>query len=99
MPKLLPSLGLENETLPLWWTTDFIVTDKPDGGDQWIVGEFNCSCVGISACLEACATEECPNAGYYDVKGEKKEEAEKIAGIIGQKALQVLIEKKRTLET
>ena len=49
LPKILPALGLEKEPLPLIWTTDFILGDKTaDGKDTYFVGEFNCSCVGIT---------------------------------------------------
>eukprot|EP00965_Chrysotila_dentata_P130285 4308086-Pleurochrysis_carterae.AAC.1 len=48
---VMPSLGLSDEPIPLWWTTDFILA-SPEGTpaeeEKWIVGEFNCSCVGIS---------------------------------------------------
>ena len=49
LPKILPALGLEKEPLPLIWTTDFILGPKTDAGDDtYFVGEFNCSCVGIT---------------------------------------------------
>ena len=49
LPKILPALGLQGEPLPLIWTADFILGDKTaDGKDTYFVGEFNCSCVGIT---------------------------------------------------
>ena len=49
LPKILPALGLEKEPLPLIWTTDFILGPKDAAGnDSYFVGEFNCSCVGIT---------------------------------------------------
>ena len=49
LPNILPALGLEKEPLPLIWTTDFILGPKDEAGnDTYFVGEFNCSCVGIT---------------------------------------------------
>ena len=56
LPHVMPSLGLGDEPVPLWWTTDFILASPegtPADQEKWIVGEFNCSCVGISKCLAA----------------------------------------------
>ena len=49
LPKIMPTLGLEGQPFPLIWTTDFILGPKDAGGkDTYFVGEFNCSCVGIT---------------------------------------------------
>ena len=49
LPLIMPALGLEKEPFPLIWTTDFILGPKDaDGKDTYFVGEFNCSCVGIT---------------------------------------------------
>merc|ERR1712226_702814 len=51
LPKIMPALGLEAEPIPLWWTSGFINSSEPGTAakdEKWIVGEFNCSCVGIS---------------------------------------------------
>merc|ERR1712050_227512 len=48
LKEIMPSLGLANEPVPLWWTTDFINSSEvgtPEDQEKWIVGEFNCSCV------------------------------------------------------
>jgi len=46
---IMPALEMSNEPLPLIWTSDFILGPKDAGGkDTYVVGEFNCSCVGIS---------------------------------------------------
>ena len=62
--EVMPSLGLDKEPIPLWWTGDFILA-SPEGTpaeeEKWIIGEFNCSCVGISKCLQETATS--PNQG------------------------------------
>jgi hypothetical protein len=37
------------------WTVDFILGDKDaDGKDTYHVGEFNCSCVGVTQQLHLC---------------------------------------------
>jgi len=70
--KIMPSLGL-NEPIPLWWTTDFILS-SPEGtapaDEKWIVGEFNCSCVGISKCLPGYCKDDSPNVGWKDIPAE-----------------------------
>ena len=47
--KVMPALGLPDEPIPLWWTCDFILASPegtPSAEEKWIIGEFNCSCVG-----------------------------------------------------
>ena len=48
LPQIMPNLGMEGMPIPLIWTSDFILGDKVDGEDTYFVGEFNCSCVGIT---------------------------------------------------
>ena len=49
LPKIMPCLGMDNQPIPLIWTADFILGDKtPEERDNYYVGEFNCSCVGIT---------------------------------------------------
>merc|ERR1712190_364017 len=93
LPKIMPALGLESEPVPLWWTTDFINSSPegtPEAEEKWIVGEFNCSCVGISKCLAAWAKEDTPNATLDDVKEEDLEEAKRYGDLMGVKALGIL---------
>lgn len=53
LPKIMNCFGLSNEPLPLLWTADFIFGDQVDGQDEtFYIGEFNCSCVGITQQLE-----------------------------------------------
>ena len=66
LPKIMPALGLEGEPFPIVWTTDLIPYTDDEGTDQYTVGEFNCSCVGISK-FQACAY---PDKGLEDVKGD-----------------------------
>ena len=48
LPQIMPCIGMEGMPIPLIWTSDFILGDKVDGEDTYFVGEFNCSCVGIT---------------------------------------------------
>merc|ERR1712137_527685 len=42
-------------TASLIWTGDFILGDKDaDGNDTYVIGEFNCSCVGVTQSLNLC---------------------------------------------
>ena len=90
---MMPSLELAEEPVPLWWTTDFILASPegtPKEEEKWIVGEFNCSCVGISRCLAAYCKEDTPNASFADITEEDKAEAKKYGDLMGQKALGIL---------
>jgi len=93
LSKIMPCLGLESEPIPLWWTSDFINSSPPgtDAKDEkWIVGEFNCSCVGISKCLPACVTDDAPSASYSDIGKKDMTEVKKIGSLLGRKAIGVL---------
>merc|ERR1719240_1067355 len=94
LPLVMPSLGLGEEPVPLWWTTDFILSSPegtPEAEEKWIVGEFNCSCVGISKCGAAyCISGEKTDAKYTDISPEDLAEAEKMGKMMGEKALKIL---------
>merc|ERR1712032_451859 len=93
LPKIMPALGLEDEPIPLWWTSDFINSSPPGTAakdEKWIVGEFNCSCVGISKCLPAYCKEDTPNACYNDIPKKDLSEVRKIGGLVGKKAVGIL---------
>jgi len=93
LPLVMPALGLSEEPVPLWWTTDFILASPegtPTEEEKWIVGEFNCSCVGISRCLAAYCKDDTPEAKYSDISAEDLEEAEKYGTLMGVKALEIL---------
>lgn len=47
LPTVKEKLG--NYDLPLIWTADFILSDAPDGSDDYVLGEMNCSCVGFTS--------------------------------------------------
>merc|ERR1719267_216311 len=90
LPFVMPALDLASEPLPLWWTTDFILSSPegtPTQDEKWIVGEFNCSCVGISKCLAAYCKDDTPNACYTDISAEDLAAAEKYGLMMGEKAL------------
>merc|ERR1719181_1394856 len=90
--KIMPALGL-SEPIPLWWTTDFINSSPPGTApedEKWIVGEFNCSCVGISKCLAAYCKDDTPSVGWKDIAEEDQKEAMVIGDMMGQVALDIL---------
>jgi hypothetical protein len=93
LSQIMPSLCIPDEPLPLWWTTDFILS-SPEGtataDEKWIVGEFNCSCVGISKCLAAYCKEDTPNACFTDISTEDQEAAAKMGDLMGKVALETL---------
>jgi len=93
LPHVMPALGMGEEPIPLWWTTDFILA-SPEGTpaeeEKWIVGEFNCSCVGISKCLPAYCKQDTPNACFTDIPAEDLAEAERYGNLMGEKALSIL---------
>ena len=49
-PKVRERLG--DFDIPLIWTADFMLDDAPGGGDTYVLGEFNCSCVGFTSHLD-----------------------------------------------
>ena len=59
-PILMKTLEIGDDPIPLWWTADMINASLgkcweavPVAEQKWVVGEFNCSCVGVSKCLPA----------------------------------------------
>jgi hypothetical protein len=91
--KVMPALNLPNEPIPLWWTGDFILASPvgtPVEEEKWIIGEFNCSCVGISRCLAAYCKDDTPSVGWNDITDEDKVEAMKYGDLMGQVALDIL---------
>jgi hypothetical protein len=93
MLKVMPALGLADEPITHWWTSDFINASPPGtppAQEKWIVGEFNCSCVGISKCLAAFCNKDHPNAGWDDISAEDKADAMKMGNKMGEVALKIL---------
>lgn len=50
LPKVKERLG--DFDTPLIWTADFMLDTAPDGSDTYVLGEFNCSCVGFTSHLD-----------------------------------------------
>merc|ERR1712039_274915 len=89
LPLVMPALGLPDEPIPLWWTTDFILASPegtPTDQEKWIVGEFNCSCVGISKCLAAYCKADTPTACFSDIPPVDRTEAKRLGDLIGRQA-------------
>jgi len=91
IPSLLKCMDLEGQPLPLLWTADYIPKDpefeRTDGVDtEYVVGEFNCSCVGISKFQAVCGGEktlaDVPDEDYYD--------ACELTDLMGVKAIEML---------
>jgi len=93
MDKVMPALGLGDHPMPLWWTSDFI-NASPVGtkreDEKWIVGEFNCSCVGISKCLPAYCSADTPDANWNSIPPEDQKAAMEYGNLMGQVALEIL---------
>jgi hypothetical protein len=70
--------------------------DGPNGTTNYTVGEFNCSCVGISQCLPAYCKADTPNACYHDVPGPDLEKAMYYTNMQGLKALGLVTQVKQT---
>merc|ERR1719393_1179881 len=103
IPELLPSLGLAGEPLPLLWTCDYIPKNPddwelgpydrscPDDKTEYTVGEFNCSCVGISKFQAVCGgtktLADVPDEDYFD--------ACNLTDLMGIKAIEMIKAKKK----
>merc|ERR1719421_1664116 len=95
LEQLLPSMNLVGEPMPLLWTCDYI-PKNPEGWDKaenatdaetdYVVGEFNCSCVGISKFQAVCGGEKT----LADVPDEEYFDACELTDLMGVKALQML---------
>jgi len=97
LPVLMKTLELPNEPLPLWWTADMINaslgecwTAVPAADQKWVVGEFNCSCVGISKCLAAYCKPDTPNVSWKDIPAAEAADATKYGDIVGSEAAKLL---------
>ena len=91
IPLLLNAMNLGGEPLPLIWTGDFIPADGPTPGSTvYIVGEFNCSCVGISNFGAGCG----PGKDMTNVTDDNYNQAMSLCNLIGKKAIEALDEAK-----
>merc|ERR1711967_106421 len=91
IPDMMGVMDLEGQPLPLLWTADYIPKDpeyaRTDGVDtEYVVGEFNCSCVGISKFQAVCGGEKT----LADVSDEDYFEATKLTDLMGVKAIEML---------
>mmetsp|Transcript_31252 Transcript_31252/g.65506 ORF Transcript_31252/g.65506 Transcript_31252/m.65506 type:complete len:462 (-) Transcript_31252:373-1758(-) len=94
IPKIMNALGLSGEPLPLLWTGDFIPKDAEDGTPgktEYVVGEFNCSCVGISKFQAVCGGDKT----LADVPDEDYYEACELTDLMGTQALKMLVAYKK----
>eukprot|EP00304_Pavlova_gyrans_P014918 CAMPEP_0206063226 /NCGR_PEP_ID=MMETSP1466-20131121/58124_1 /ASSEMBLY_ACC=CAM_ASM_001126 /TAXON_ID=44452 /ORGANISM="Pavlova gyrans, Strain CCMP608" /LENGTH=535 /DNA_ID=CAMNT_0053438595 /DNA_START=28 /DNA_END=1636 /DNA_ORIENTATION=- len=92
IPLLMKALDIENDPLPILWTGDFIPVDgKEPGTTEYVVGEFNCSCVGISKFQAVCGGEktlaDVSDADYFD--------ACELTDLMGTTAIKMLDERKK----
>merc|ERR1711920_537863 len=83
VPDIMKALDLDMSKLPLIWAADFMPID--DHKSDFVLGEFNCSCLGI--------------AGYFNARGADLSKAEDPAAgqafcdLVGEQALKVLSSK------
>jgi len=88
-PKYMEALGLDMSELPLLWAADFMEVDGHKGGPL-VIGEFNCSCLGIGGFLDARGKKD-----YEACKPEDKERGQKMCDHIGTVALKALQDRKK----
>jgi len=98
IPTLLPVMDLAGEPLPLLWTADYIPKNPDswakgpydrscsDSETEYTVGEFNCSCVGISKFQAVCGGEKT----LADVSDEDYFDACELTDLMGVKAIEML---------
>merc|ERR1719160_715171 len=88
--RLLPRIVEGEVRMLMVKDTLFMSVHKiPDGGmSACVVGEFNCSCVGISQFMAACG----PNSSLADVSDENFSLASRLTDLMGRKAIEILNE-------
>jgi len=91
VPFVLDALELKGEPLPLIWTADYIPKDPEDPATattdtEYVVGEFNCSCVGVSKFQAVCGGE----ATLADISDEDYYDACKLTDLMGIKAVEMI---------
>ena len=97
LPVLMKTLELPDEPIPLWWTAEMINASLGDcwsavpvAEQKWVVGEYNCSCVGISKCLPAYCKADTPNVSWKDIPAGEAADATKYGDIVGVEAAKML---------
>jgi hypothetical protein len=88
IPQLKKALEIENDPLPILWTGDFIPADAEGGKTQYILGEFNCSCVGISKFQAVCGGDKT----LADISDEDYFDGVELTDLMGVTAIQMLDE-------
>ena len=93
-------LGLWTAGAPIFWTVDLIAadadTDEGGGGVRWVVGEINCSCVGISELQSfACGA---PASRRAAVTQASVDEGLRIAGVVGSSAVAAVLSRRGSAE-
>jgi len=89
IPQLMEALNISDQPLPLLWTGDFIPVDgATPGSTEYVVGEFNCSCVGISKFGAACGPAKC----LADVSDQDYAEGMRLTNLMGVNAVEMLDE-------
>merc|ERR1712113_276643 len=87
LPELMKAIGIEDQPLPIMWTGDFIpYTPESGKGTAYTVGEFNCSCVGVSKFMAVCGGDKT----LKDVPDEDYWEASQLTDLMGVKAIEML---------
>jgi len=83
VPDIMKALDLKMSQLPLLWAADFMPID--DHKSPFVLGEFNCSCLGI--------------AGFFNARGHDLSNSEdpavgqKLCDLIGAQAYKVMSSK------
>jgi len=87
-PDYMKALGLEMSELPLLWAADFMSVENHPS--PLVIGEFNCSCLGVGGFLEARG-----KADYSTCKPEDAERGKKMCDHVGTVALAALEARKK----
>jgi len=86
IPTLMKLLGLSMDQLPLLWAADLIPVD--DHALPVVVGEFNCSCLGIAGFLDS------RGKTLDDIPKESYDDGQKMCDYIGVKGVEILTKRK-----
>jgi len=87
LESYVKALGLSEADIPLLWAADFIPIDGHKVGDKeikMVIGEFNCSCLGLAGFLDARGLD------LKDLAPEKKAMGMEMANKIGELAREQL---------
>lgn len=84
-PDYMKALELDMSELPLLWAADFMEVDDPEHKSPLVIGEFNCSCLGIGGFLDARG-----KADYSACKAADVERGQKMCDHIGTVAFKTL---------